>query len=1257
MKTFFGRSIFSFILAIAACSGLFAQTGYDLTVHAGGRQTFKSFGASQVTDTNIPSPAREEMTDLVYGDLGMKVLRLWLGTGSGVSVQTMKNAFYNQYVNNNTIGLIQSRIPGVTTLLLGPALGHNQPGEPIPDYSAKIAEFILEVKNERGVLINVTGVANEPGAWTTQQMVDAVKYLRLELDKRGLNYVKIIAPECASNDADLNNKLDGLHNDPEAWNSLFGIASHSYNMAATQAQVNRAHGKDFWITEASNNGNEPAEDEDMACIAAARFLNDMNHSVTDWVWFIGYGLSNNVVTDNDNATKLMVYDKATSKVFIHLKYYYFKQLLTAFDTGSIFRRVTSATEADMPYTYGQKPAVNAAAARNPDGSWAVGIVNETGRPGYPPLSNWYPAQTYQMNVSIEELAGTGTQTFKLYRSSAGHHFEDAGMIEVTDGHFSVVVAPEELVTLRSPAIPKISAIIWPEIPDSLKNTAQWKGDSLSAFKPDTSQYVVALPYGTTNVPQLFPIVTDPNVVARIHPAISLYGSEEERTTVFTLTSGEGLELLSYKILFTIVAGGNMAGISTIRSQDYQIIEGPSGLQNVLGVDTGTAVNDFFNHIIKEDPGQSLEIHSVLDGSIRTVGETVSDQDTLVVISADGQNTTEYLITVHEGGPYSDAVLTSSFYTVMTDTLGGTGTIAGMDYETSIIQVLDSIIKPETANLAVTGIDGESVSLKTLNFKTEVVNTLVNEEIFFKVTAQDGITIITYRLQPAGPSGDALVFSNVYEVNQEGHYIRFIPSGTDIPTFLQNIIPVAGSVVAVTDTMGIKHTSGKVSADFKLKVTSADGTSRNSYVLIPMDAVIWSDVYLVDNGRISGIDTATTASEFLANIIKSDPGQNLEVHRSSDGTMVEAQQTVSDGDTLIVSIGGQDYTWLISLTPGGLDSDALLTSEVYDITSDPDAGTGTVSGMHFGMTVGEVLDSIQVPLTANLYVLDTDYHSVSLSTLISDSIRFIVVSQDRRITMDYAVQLTIRDNEAYVLSNLYEVSQDQKTIRQIPYATPIYIFLQNIIPVPGAHLQVLNASGQPQDLGNIDMNFSLEVTSKDGSKTVSYDLMIKGGEAWVTSDSLTVDQENKVISGISSGMEVAEFLGLLTLAPEARVMVVDKFIQTKTSGPMEEGDIIMVVSGNGKSVVEYTLEFKIVLGLTHSQGISIKVFPNPMKDEIYIRGVQREFKIKIANVLGMNLLENQGCNEISVGHLPPGIYLIKIMNRDGSIVYCQKFFKE
>ena len=164
----------------------------------------------------------------------------------------------------------------------------------------------------------------------------------------------------------------------------------------------------------------------------------------------------------------------------------------------------------------------------------------------------------------------------------------------------------------------------------------------------------------------------------------------------------------------------------------------------------------------------------------------------------------------------------------------------------------------------------------------------------------------------------------------------------------------------------------------------------------------------------------------------------------------------------------------------------------------------------------------------------------------------------------------------------------------------FIFSSRILfPVPGAALQVLNASGQPQELGNIDTNFSLQVTSKDSSTTVNYDLLIKGGEAWVTSDSLTVDQETKVISGVPSGLEVADFLGLLTIAPEATVMVVDKFVRTKTSGAMEEGDMIMVVSGNGKNFVEYTLEFTYHPACHILQESKFKVFPNPVMDEIYI----------------------------------------------------------
>lgn len=427
-----------------------AQTNYELFVEPGPRQTFQGIGASQVyiwqSLTNIPEKPRHKMTDLVYRDLGFNILRMWHGTGPEETVKKMKDGFYSEYAD--AIKEIQSRAPGVTTLLLAPARGDSHPEVPMSEYSERIAQFMLEVKNERDIAITATGIANEPGHWTVEQIVDATKYLRRELDERGLHEVKIISPECASNDRDLNEKLDGLYRDKEAWDAIDGIASHSYNMAATDAQAERTRGKEFWMTEASTNGNEHREDEDMACTAAARFLNDMNHRVTHWVWFIGFSNSKDVTVDRDNATKLMVYDEATREIFIHLKYYYFKQLLSTFDKGAVFRRMVSDTEKDMPYTYGQKPAINAAAGINPDGSWAIGIVNGTGIPGSPPLTDWYSARAYKVNTTIEELKGSDSKTFDVYRSSAHNHFVHSGTMEIENGKFSITIAPKELVTLR-----------------------------------------------------------------------------------------------------------------------------------------------------------------------------------------------------------------------------------------------------------------------------------------------------------------------------------------------------------------------------------------------------------------------------------------------------------------------------------------------------------------------------------------------------------------------------------------------------------------------------------------------------------------------------------------------------------------------------------------------------------------------------------------------------------------------------------------
>jgi hypothetical protein len=102
--------------------------------------------------------------------------------------------------------------------------------------------------------------------------VALVKHLRRELDKRGLQSVQIIAPEHASADGVLNEQVDALKNDAAAWSALDGIASHSYNMAASGEIARRITGpddrnlKEYWMTEASDNGPEAPE-----TIARGRF--------------------------------------------------------------------------------------------------------------------------------------------------------------------------------------------------------------------------------------------------------------------------------------------------------------------------------------------------------------------------------------------------------------------------------------------------------------------------------------------------------------------------------------------------------------------------------------------------------------------------------------------------------------------------------------------------------------------------------------------------------------------------------------------------------------------------------------------------------------------------------------------------------------------------------------------------------------------------------------------------------------------------
>jgi hypothetical protein len=428
-----------------------ATLSVTLTVASQPAQTLDGFGCSLVdlSGTKIPQSARAEMFDRVFGDLRMNVLRLWAEAGDDGTAAQMRSDFYRSYVDSGVIADAQKR--GVTNLLLAPARGESPPTEPMSDYARKLAEFIQGVKTERGIRISVTGIANEPAGFKPEQMAEAIRALRRELDVRHLQDVQIIAPESASADDSAMRCIAGIKAEPGAWASLRGIATHSYNMAATPefAEIIAGTGKQYWMTEAADNGNESEADVSLAASISARFLNDLNHGVTHWVYFIGFHNSADATKDADNAAKLMVYDLKQERIFCHLKYDWFRQLRLAFPNGSRMHRLKAQPGGDLAYSYGEKPFLNAAVARRPDGGWSLGMVNLSGVRPNTPISKWHSATTLHVTWQATPLAGDRAVALKIFRSDATQRFVAAGQATMTNGKLSLVLKPCELVTLTS----------------------------------------------------------------------------------------------------------------------------------------------------------------------------------------------------------------------------------------------------------------------------------------------------------------------------------------------------------------------------------------------------------------------------------------------------------------------------------------------------------------------------------------------------------------------------------------------------------------------------------------------------------------------------------------------------------------------------------------------------------------------------------------------------------------------------------------
>jgi hypothetical protein len=190
-------------------------------------------------------------------------------------------------------------------------------------------------------------------------------------------------------------------------------------------------------------------------------------------------------------------------------------------------------------------------------------------------------------------------------------------------------------------------------------------------------------------------------------------------------------------------------------------------------------------------------------------------------------------------------------------------------------------------------------------------------------------------------------------------------------------------------------------------------------------------------------------------------------------------------------------------------------------------------------------------------------------------------------------------------------------------------------------------------GALGKGYMLHVTSGDSSKVVIYNLYYTAGKpgtvAYVTSETYAVDDDAMEISDIPGDETIETFLSNVTPAPQATMELLDADGNPVESGDLTEDHTLKVTSGDGSKEVEYAISLNPV-GIEPGPSLTeINIYPNPVKDNLTVEGIEDNSQVVIRNVFGntVKMVDGKNVNNgrISVEELPSGIYFIYTRTED------------
>jgi len=833
----------------------------------------------------------------------------------------------------------------------------------------------------------------------------------------------------------------------------------------------------------------------------------------------------------------------------------------------------------------------------------------------------------------------------------------------------------------------LASITWPDIPAFYKGFMGWKGDTIPNFSGGNTNYKVEVPLDVKGIPALIAKTAHVNASVQVTRAKSLTGTKEDRTIYFNVTAEDDTVKRTYNVelvkekypdkiepyiadpfiseyVNTYPNGRTYLEIYNPGNQPIDLRNYMMGMKNRADLYAPITSNDsWLRRYTTYIPGLKH-----VDEATWAVTPRIMVPDVNVnPILQGGQTFVMALIT--RGEDYYPGITN---YTPHYD----------MQF---MNERVPGITNPWGENITTASSGGVPMSPNGNRGNTLFMYKVLNDSVKLGLkpnTDPNDFELIDIMGMPENAKW--VIGEYVLRNNQTGTiHIRKpeITKGNPVPgaSFgYYNIDSLEWNLVLP----GIDYGHIPTPARYLAAVSSLN----THYMIEPTfyKSTVNSSVYKVSDGfgpgeQILGVTTGTTVADFLTKINKEDEGQSLTV-KTADNSVLAQDAPISMNDKLIVVSADSTNTTIyrLDVTTTGLSADAVLTSTRWNITIEVSPksagetgndGLGSVSGFDYGTNIKTIIDNIKVPAGAALTVIDGNGNYVSFKTLnfdtayvnvtVNPNMFLDVLAEDGVTRIVYQLKPSTSANDAFILSDVYSVSQNNNLIQYVPRGTNFQAFLANITPSLGASLKLVDKMGFERLQGNIREDDKVAVTSSNGLVTKVYfisflptaTILSTTYLAYVLSKSYAIDQVNYVIAGVSSNLTgttmVSEFYSRITPAAGATAVVVDANGNEKTTGDLNQGDVLKVSSADQKIHVIYQLDLDItsaaLTGMEH-----LEIYPNPTSGVLNISGIQTGYRIQLYNATGEIILDKTATGNfevLSLDKLSSGMFFIVISNEN------------